>query len=328
MNNLTTRVERCFFKLYRRVIGSSARNRATILNFHRVFDGVNIGVGDFISRDEFVLKMEFIKKYFTVLSLPEALECYREKNIPSLAVIITIDDGYQDSYSVITPILESLGIQGAFFIATEGIDNGLLWNDKIRNAIHRTEKLEVKNFLGLPCQEINTLSNKQSAQKSIHNLCKYMTLESRENAIDELIELLDVDVSDDMFLTAANILEMHNAGMTIGAHTHKHPILNLETNENAYLEISQSKDILEGIIETSVDYFAYPNGKYNEDFNQSHILMLKELGFKAGLTTNWGSLHVDSDLYAIPRYTPWDRDVSRFGIRLCHHFRKKADYWR
>ncbi len=324
LNKITTKVESWFFKLYRRVIAVSANNSATLLTFHRVYETAFFDGQDFVAKDEFYLKMKLIKQYFTVLSLPELLACCKENKIPPLAVTVTVDDGYYDSYSIITPILESLNIQGAFFIATAGIDSGLLWSDKIFNAIQRTEKKQIKNFLNFPCFTIITNDEKKIARQDIHNKCKYMTLENREKAINELVGLLDVDISEQQFLSAANLAQMHSSGMSIGAHTHQHPILALETPVSAFKEISHSKAILENIIDAPVEYFAYPNGKYGVDFDQSHVDMVKKLGFKAALTTNWGSLRSGDDLFNIPRYTPWDRDAFRFGIRLCHHFQKKT----
>jgi peptidoglycan/xylan/chitin deacetylase (PgdA/CDA1 family) len=115
---------------------------------------------------------------------------------------------------------------------------------------------------------------------------------------------------------------MHKAGMTIGAHTHRHPILSVEKNESAFMEIKKSKNILEEIIDSEVKYFAYPNGKFGRDFENKHKMMVKELGFEAALTTDIGLVNGDSDLMSLPRFTPWDKEPASFALRLCHHLYK------
>ncbi|RGP39560.1 hypothetical protein BPTFM16_02796 [Altererythrobacter insulae] len=123
-------------------------------------------------------------------------------------------------------------------------------------------------------------------------------------------------------MSKSQLCEMHNAGMTIGAHTHRHPILSIETNESAYMEIRKSKNTLEKIINSEVKYFAYPNGKFGRDFNNTHKTMVKELGFEAALATDIGLVNSSTDLMCLPRFTPWDKEPASFALRLCHHLYK------
>ena len=52
-----------------------------------------------------------------------------------------------------------------------------------------------------------------------------------------------------------------------------------------------------------VDLFAYPNGKANIDYTDWHVEMLKSLGFKAAVSTEWGTATRSSDLYQLPRFS-------------------------
>ena len=119
------------------------------------------------------------------------------------------------------------------------------------------------------------------------------------------------------FVNATQIRTMHNAGMTIGAHTVNHPILLNESDSVARTEIAESKIQLESIIGEEVHYFAYPNGKYKLDFDNVHIDMVRELGFKAAFSTDWGIAKLDlSSKYRLRRFTPWDKTLFRFCMRL------------
>ncbi len=117
-------------------------------------------------------------------------------------------------------------------------------------------------------------------------------------------------------MTTEQVIEMRRAGMQIGAHTVMHPILaKLESND-VRKEISGSKQFLESILEEEISLFAYPNGKPNLDFQIRDTTIVKELGFKAAVTTAWGIGKTDSDLMQLPRFTPWDKTCFLFGARL------------
>ena len=39
-------------------------------------------------------------------------------------------------------------------------------------------------------------------------------------------------------------------------------------------------------------------------------------GFTAAVSTAWGVASTNSDLFQLPRFTPWDRKPGRFALRL------------
>ncbi len=81
---------------------------------------------------------------------------------------------------------------------------------------------------------------------------------------------------------------MRRAGMLIGAHTVTHPILAKLEPSDVRKEISGSKQFLESILEEEINLFAYPNGRPDLDFQMKDAAIVKELGFKAAVTTAWG----------------------------------------
>jgi len=290
--------------------------------FHRVQFGQKTSFDGYINADEFRLKMQLLKKYFNVISLPSLIASMKTNELPPMSVVVTIDDGYEDGYSIITPILDELNIKGAFFIATEGIEKGGLWNDRISDSIMNTDIKELKLFKNSKPLKLTTIEEKLASWKIIHNKCKFLPVDERDSVLDELESALEFENKMDKFLSENQLQEMHKAGMTIGAHTHRHPILLVESNEDAYKDIKKSKDTLEQIINSEVKYFAYPNGKFGRDFENTHKKMVKELGFEAALTTDVGIVSSSSDLMSIPRFTPWDKEPASFALRLCHHFYK------
>src|SRR3546814_20198910 len=45
--------------------------------------------------------------------------------LPGDAVLVTVDDGYDDNHAIAFPILRDLGVRATFFVATCHIDSGL-----------------------------------------------------------------------------------------------------------------------------------------------------------------------------------------------------------
>jgi len=104
--------------------------------------------------------------------------------------------------------------------------------------------------------------------------------------------------------------------MEIGGHTVDHPILRLLDERQARAEIAGGKRRLEEITGAPVTLFAYPNGKPGQDYGPRDVELVREAGFVAAMSTMAGIADRASDVFQVPRATPWDRSPSRFGARL------------
>lgn len=299
------------------------QTKLNILTYHRVSERFSERSPKNIHWALFKLQIKWLKKYFNILPLPLALELKAKNELPPRAVCITIDDGYRDSYDFIFKTLQQENVKAAFFISTQGISKGCLWDEDIYVAIfHAPESLKQLNIDGRTF-DIGNLEQRVETRYQLTEETKYLPLKQRQKIVAELRSQTSVTIQPNEFLSATQIQEMHKAGMTIGAHTHNHPILLKENDSVALDEIRQSKTILEEIISQPVDYFAYPNGKFKQDYDLRHIEMVESLGFKAALSTDWGALaHYQKDRFRIKRFTPWDKTEFKFILRLALNFRK------
>lgn len=298
-------------------------NKLNILTYHRVSEFYDDKNPDTISWVSFQLQVKWLKKHFVILPLPEALALHAKNALPARAVCITIDDGYQDSYDFIYQTLKSECVSGAFFISTQGIVSGGLWDADINSAILNAPahvnsfKFNEKEF------DLSSTSQRTITRYQLTEYTKYLPLTERQLVLDALKEQTFFDKTESYFLTPKHIKIMHSDGMTIAAHTHNHPILVKEIDSVAFDEIKKSKDILEEIIEAPVEYFAYPNGKFGQDYNEQHMGMAKNIGFKAAFSTDWGCLtNLTRDRFKIKRFTPWDKTEFSFCLRLALNYRR------
>ena len=65
-----------------------------------------------------------------------------------------------------------------------------------------------------------------------------------------------------------------------------------------------------------------PNRRERSD--EEAFAMVAEAGFEMAVSTRIGAVLDESDRYQLPRFTPWDRRMSLFGLRLLHVARSEA----
>lgn len=83
-------------------------------------------------------------------------------------------------------------------------------------------------------------------------------------------------------LTSAQIKEMDKAGIQIESHTVTHRDLDSLSYSEQLAELKDSKAALEKLLGRTVDYVAYPTGKYNDNT----VKAVAEAGYKMAFTTN------------------------------------------
>lgn len=104
------------------------------------------------------------------------------------------------------------------------------------------------------------------------------------------------------FLTAAQLRDLHRAGIEIGSHGLWHVPLALLTLKEAWKEVSLSKQLLSDLLGDEVRAFSYPWGRAG-DFGQEHVTMVERAGYAAAFTMLHG--------VNLP-------PLQRFLLRRCH----------
>ena len=88
------------------------------------------------------------------------------------------------------------------------------------------------------------------------------------------------------------------------SHTQYHPILPKCNKREARKEIFGSKEILENKYGLKINSISYPNGNYSE----RDILLLKEAGYKCGITVDFGYNTIETDIFRLKRLDVNDTD--------------------
>lgn len=303
--------------------GVGKKKKLSILIFHRVLDDTDYMRPGEVDKKAFTWQMQLLAKYFNVLSLTEALAKLESNELPPRAACITFDDGYADNYLNALPILKRYKLNATFFIATAYIDGGIMWNDKviegIRNNPHTTLSLPATDFHNAV---ISTEPEKQQVAQQIISHIKHLQIERRESLAQQIADQASL-LPTDLMMSSEQLRLLHQSGMEIGGHTVTHPILAKLTEDQARIEIIDNKKELEKILDTTIHYFAYPNGKPGQDYLKEQIEIVKQASFKAALSTQWGVSTVTADKYQLPRFTPWDAEPVKFMLRMIYIMLKK-----
>lgn len=294
--------------------------RLSTLIFHRVLpetDPLFPGEPDIRRFDQI---LGWVARWLRVLPLDQAVERLRAGTLPARAAAITFDDGYADNHQLALPILAKHGLCATFFVATGFLDGGRMWNDTVIESVRSclASTLDLTNLANgtLGIFDLSGIAQRRLAIDTILRAIKYLPPDERNAVAQRVCALTGAQPSDDLMMTSEQVRALRRAGMQVGAHTVSHPILAGLSDSAARVEMLQSKQRLEHVLNEPVTLFAYPNGRPDRDFTRRSVQLARDVGFKAAVSTEKGVAHARTDPFCIPRYTPWERSRLRFGARL------------
>lgn len=299
--------------------GRSAR--LLIMIYHRVLAERDPLLPGEVDADGFDWQMRLMARYFNVLPLSEGSRLLQAGHLPAQAACITFDDGYADNLHVAVPILRRYGLPATFFIATGFLDGGRMWNDSIIEWARRAPGAQWDlSEWGLGTWRIGTMEERQRAAMALVYQLRHLDFDERNAKVEALVSGSFAEHQEGLMLTADELRALMRAGMELGAHTVNHPILTRLDDDRARREISDSKEVLERVTGRSVTLFAFPNGTPGKDYDDRHVAMVKDAGFEAAVSTRRAVARRGSDVFQLPRFTPWHSNPARFHEALARSY--------
>lgn len=303
--------------------------RLPILTFHRVTAEDDWLFPGEATAARFERLCGWLRAWFRVLPLDQALQLLFEGRLPSRACAITFDDGYADNHDVALPILQHAGLPATFFISTGFSGGECMWNDVIVDAVRRTtvSHIDAGDIVGSELGRL-PLGSREERRRTCHALLarlKYLPDDHRQHAVRRCSAALAVEPCRNLMMSDDQLRAMSRAGMLLGAHTVSHPILKGLDDERVGDELQRSRAKLEDLIQRRVGLFAYPNGRPGVDFDEHTVCVVRDLGFDAALTTAQGAASRDCDPHQVPRIMPWAPDRWRFLLQLSTALRRSPE---
>lgn len=278
---------------------------------------------DEVDATRFSWQMALVRRYCAPLALSEGVRRLVDGTLPPRAVAITFDDGYADNASVAWPILSGLGVPATFYIAPGFLDGGVMWNDVVIESIRRASLATLDSEWPQPASAaVDAASRRASLAEEIIRDIKHLPPAERLTRAEGVRRRALISPPTDLMMTRLEVRALSAAGAGIGAHTMTHPILRTLPDSEAVDEITGSRDALELITGQRIDSFAYPNGRRDADYTVRDRDLVASLGFDYAASTNWGVCASSSDVFQLPRFTPWDRSPERWLARLLLAFRQ------
>lgn len=223
-----------------------------ILMYHRVTDQVSTELA--VSVGLFIRQMEYLALKARVISLEEAVKLLKKsEKLQDSYIVLTFDDGYEDIYTTVFPVLARLNLPATVFLPVGYISprDKVFWWDK------------------------------------------------------------EIGYSKTLHLN--HILEMGRTGLIdFQSHTIEHYDLDKVDRETLDSEICGSRDMLTGLLNREIKYFAYPRGIFTPQ-----AVELAEKTYQAALTTIIGTNNIGANLHRLKRI-PIERsdDLPLFKLKI------------
>jgi len=216
----------------------------------------------------------------SALSFADLLDESRVGN--SEGFMLTLDDGYRDNLTEALRVIESRDVPVLVFITTGFVARETVpLEATLARVIREIDSLTLPGGRAVDCA---SEADKRDLYESVRLRLKAEGVAGRDRAVDEILRLNPVSTvdPDDTFLTWDEVVRLDRHPLvTLGAHTHTHPLLTSASIREAVREISESKSLLEERIGHPVEAFAYPYGGHGPVVRR----LVSRAGFRIGFTT-------------------------------------------
>jgi len=288
------------------------KNGVAVLMYHSVKESpaehANTLGGIVHSTSIFRQQMEMLARRCTPVNMDDVLRFTQgEKNLPPQCFAITFDDGYADNLEIAAPILEQLGIPGAFYITVGYIETAKLpWAVRVRYAFAKTKQ---KSWAA-PNGASYSFGDPDARREAFAQACQHLsglTGAEQESAVNQIEAQLDVaPVSQpDMMLKWDQVRTLAKRGHVVGSHTVSHPNLaHVKDDANLRHELAESKRQLDAQLGAPVRHFSYPVPALKPHWTPRTVEVSRDAGYATAVTTNPGLVSRNDDPLSLHRVRP------------------------
>jgi peptidoglycan/xylan/chitin deacetylase (PgdA/CDA1 family) len=298
---------------------SKPLNGLRIITYHR-FDCQNV-----VSRLN--AQCNILASEYRPISIDEPIdESATASLVTRPAIVVSVDDGHADFYSVAAPVFRSYGIPVVCFVVTGFLDGAWLWPDAVDYMVETSPCLELSIppcFGSFGALSLTNAAERRESSQVLKEALKTMPDTKRVQAIDYLQHAAKSPLPEappQRFapLTWSQVRELAaTSAVTFGAHTVSHPILSrIETFDRIQCEVLGSKVRMEEVLDMPIIQFAYPNGG-PADYDDRALKAVQDAGFKMAVTTIPGTNTRDSTPFHLRRiWVEPSHSESSFRARL------------
>jgi peptidoglycan/xylan/chitin deacetylase (PgdA/CDA1 family) len=277
--------------------------------------------GSLVSVASLRRQLRFFKANYNIIH-PATFRDFLQGNasLPERALLLTCDDGLLNNLTDMLPVLQEESLTLLFFVTADSIqrERRMLWYEQLYLMMLLSPA--PASLAWLKC----TLHDAAVANVSPRDLWWTVIKEWSGHLATERAALLEdarmeFGLTEDWvgnfmgsasrlrrfgLLTLPELLQLSAAGMEIGSHTLTHPMLSQAPSQLAVEEITQSRNLLEGVVQKPIWALAYPFGDA-ESVADREIDFAQSAGYRCAFLNCEGSaaspfaksrLHMTSDI--------------------------------
>lgn len=261
-------------------------NLLRVLTYHRIDEPAahpTLSPGLISATPEaFDQQMSYLAAYYRVISTPELLDaCRTGRPLPPRAVLVTFDDGYRDFAEYAWPTMKRYRLPATLFVPTAFPDHPerVFWWDQLYQALTASRRAVLDTPLGpLP---LATAEQRTRAFTRLKDLAKKLPHDEAMALVERVCRELGAPRAEQSVLSWDTLRRLVREGVTLGAHTRTHPLMNRVSLAQARDEALGSLDDLRRETGTAAPIFAYPSG----GFDDAVVRLLAREGFMLAFTT-------------------------------------------
>lgn len=287
--------------------------------------------GTMVSADTLRMQIRLLKARYNVIS-PEQFRAWIEhkKELPPRAVLLTCDDGLENTVTDMLPVLKDEGVSCLFFVTTAAADAGIgmLWYEELYLMLLNCDEQAVD----LPEINLHIKKNGDIWRSSWGHAVKLLSgLEPCERAaalkgVRDRCGLpngwasswLDKTSQTGRFalLSSEHVRKLLDAGMSLGGHTRSHPVLSATPEKALREEIATSRKTLQDTLGVEIWALAYPFGD-DSSVGTREITMAENSGYSCAFMNSGGQSRDPVPIYAIPRvHVTSDMGIGEFEAHV------------
>jgi len=301
------------------------RRPRLVLTYHRVatpaFDPFALAC----SPDWFAGHVAVLRRRAAIVPLAELLGPAGRGRRPEVA--ITFDDGYRDTLEVAVPILRAVDAPATVFVPTGYLgDVRGYWWDRVAAAVaaSEAEAAALADLIGaLPVDPDRSLADPAIAGAVAGAVATRVRTEPPDER-DDLVAAVEARLPErpgtqrepHPVLDEAGVRALAaTPGITIGGHTHRHPVLAGLTAADQESEIVDGLDRLERLTGRRPALLAYPYGAAG-DYDDASCGAAASAGVEAAFVNHHRRFDATGDRFRIPRWAVPALAPDAFGTWL------------
>jgi peptidoglycan/xylan/chitin deacetylase (PgdA/CDA1 family) len=289
-----------------------ARGRGLVLVYHRVSpDGpAPHEVVRSLPSALFAQQLHRLRQMGVIVPLPQLPAALAQGDGPYFA--ITFDDDHSCHRQHALAVLETVGAHATFFLSGRVLHGvGPYWWSLVEESIRVRGLESTRKILGLTGATPADLAIALEGSALIDQLDQLLPLpgESQQQQQQQQPPMRAEDIGA---LTAA--------GMTVGFHTLRHPVLTTLSGEAREIALTEGREALAAAAGAPVDLLAYPHGLANAAVADA----AERAGFRAAYAAGGRPITARSDPFLLGRWDPGFLEGEAFTAALALRLSRPA----